>query len=58
MVVSILILPLGMKRHRDLCEFKASVVYRVDKQDNQGYTGRPCFEEQHEEMLKIILNIK
>jgi hypothetical protein len=31
-------------RGRWISEFEASLVYRVSKQDSQGYTEKPCLE--------------
>lgn len=33
---------LRRQRHVDLCEFKASLVYKVKFQASQGYIERPC----------------
>jgi hypothetical protein len=32
-------------RGRQISEFEASLVYRVEFQDSQGYTEKPCLEK-------------
>jgi hypothetical protein len=32
-------------RDRQISEFQASLVYRVEFQDSQGYTEKPCLEK-------------
>jgi hypothetical protein len=34
-------------RGRRISEFEASLVYRAEFQDNQGYTEKPCLEKQN-----------
>jgi hypothetical protein len=41
-----LIPALGRQRKADLCELKASLVYRMTSRDSQGYTKKPCLEKQ------------
>lgn len=31
-----------MQRQEELCEFEASLLYRVRFQDNQSYSEKPC----------------
>ena len=50
-----LIPALRRQRQLDLCEFKASLAYRVEFQDNQGYTKRNLvLEKKNPEILIII----
>jgi hypothetical protein len=37
------------QRQVDLCEFKASLVYRAELQDSQGYTEKYCLKKQNEQ---------
>ena len=41
----LLIPALWRQRQVDLCEVKASLVYRVSFQDSQDYTEKPCLEK-------------
>jgi hypothetical protein len=50
-----LIPALRRQRLLDLCVFKASLAYRVEFQDNQGYTKRNLvLEKKNPEILIII----
>jgi hypothetical protein len=39
-----LIPALWKERQLDLCEFEASLVYRVSSLNSQGYTEKPCLK--------------
>ena len=41
---------LGRQRLKNLCEFKANLVYR--NQESQGYTEKPCLEKSKERKKK------
>jgi hypothetical protein len=41
-----LVLTLGRQRQADLCEFEASLVYRVRSRAARGYTEKPCLRKQ------------
>ena len=48
-----LILALGRQRQVDLCEFKASLVYRVSSR-TAGATGRPCLEKTKKKRPGVV----
>jgi hypothetical protein len=39
-------------RGRRISEFKASLVYKSEFQDSQGYTEKPCLENQKKKKIK------
>jgi hypothetical protein len=48
-------------RGRQISEFEASLVYRSEFQDSQGYTEKPCFEKpkpKKKKKKKKILSFK
>ena len=52
-----LILALGRQRQVDLCEFKASLVYRASSRTAEA-TGRPCLEKtEKKKKLIAVLDI-
>ena len=48
---------LGRQRQVDLCEFKASLVYRASSRTGSIATGKPCFEKQKHQQNKTYLNV-
>jgi hypothetical protein len=38
-------------RGRQISEFEVSLVYRVEFQDSQGYTEKPCLKKQKQKEL-------
>ncbi|CAO2577223.1 hypothetical protein LEMLEM_LOCUS19 [Lemmus lemmus] len=45
-----LIPALGRQRQADLCEFKASLVYRASSRTGTKATEKPCLKKQKREM--------
>jgi hypothetical protein len=43
-------------RRRWISEFKASLVYRVELQDSQGYTEKPCLKQNKTKQNKTKQN--
>lgn len=45
-------------RGRWICEFKVSLIYRAEFQDNQGCTGKCCLEQTNKQKKRRRLGKK
>ena len=53
-----LILALGRQRQTDLCEFEATLVYRLSSRTSQDCsTEKPCLEKQKQNKLGMRKNV-
>ena len=53
-VAHTLVPALRRQRQVDLSEFKASLFYKSEFQDSQGYTEKPCLEKEKAKTKKVV----